>query len=147
MKFSFIAYGLPKPAGSKRAFARLGKDGRPFATVVDACAKTKSWQGIVAAAAGEAMQGQVLSGAVQVNATFYFPRPKSHYGTGKNARVLKASAPAFHLQKPDASKCFRAAEDSMSRVVYLDDVQVVRQFVQKAWGEPARVEIEISTLE
>ena len=38
---------------------------------------------------------------------FRFVRPKSHYGTGRNAKKLKPSAPPHHTQKPDATKLLR----------------------------------------
>jgi Holliday junction resolvase RusA-like endonuclease len=55
----------------------------------------------------------------------YFPRPKSHYGTGKNSGVIKPSAPTLHTKKPDIDNIVKFYMDCMNKVVYLDDCQVV----------------------
>lgn len=56
---------------------------------------------------------------------FYFERPQSHMGTGKNAGTVKKSAPEFHAQAPDDSKLQRCIEDCMTETVWLDDRLVV----------------------
>jgi Holliday junction resolvase RusA-like endonuclease len=144
MKIEFTAYGLPKPAGSKRGF--LNKHtGR--VSLVDACKDTKSWQHVVSTAAREAYSGPLLRTALVAHFRFYFPRPKAHFGSGKNAAVLKESAPAFLTKAPDALKLSRAVEDSMQGVVYENDSQIVNETIMKEWGEPARVEVCIQPLE
>lgn len=40
----------------------------------------------------------ILAGPVSVKIGFYLPRPKTHYGTGKNAGVLKDNAPDLPRQ-------------------------------------------------
>lgn len=67
----------------------------------------------------------MLSGPVAVDVRFFLPRPKSHFGTGRNATKLKDCAPDFHVKKPDVDKLVRAVLDSLSGVVYSDDCQVV----------------------
>jgi len=57
---------------------------------------------------------------------FVLNRPKAHYGTGKNARMLKPSAPTEPTVKPDLIKMARAVEDAMSGIVYKDDSQVCK---------------------
>lgn len=143
MRIAFTALGLPKPAGSKRPFKR--KDGS--LGVRDACDQTKSWQWVVASAAREAYYGPGLyEGAISISAYFHFPRPDGHYGKGRNAGKLKPSAPEFKTTAPDSTKLFRAIEDAMEGVVYKNDAQVVEQRVSKHYGEPARVEVIIQTL-
>lgn len=142
MKIQFTAYGLAKPAGSKRAFAFVGKDNRPHARVVDACAAGKSWQHVVASAARDAYDGPLVSGAVTMTLVFYFPRPAGHSGK----KGLKASAPAFHTKRPDALKLARGVEDALTGVAYVDDSQIVQEHLFKNYGEPARVEVLIQSL-
>lgn len=55
----------------------------------------------------------------------YFPRPKSHYGTGRNREVVKQSSPKLHTKKPDLDNLFKFYMDCMNKVVYQDDCQVV----------------------
>lgn len=144
MKIKFTAYGEPKPAGSKRGFPVKRKNGTVGVAIVDACKHTKSWQHVVASAAREAYNGPLLDGALTLSCCFYMPRAKGHF----NAKgVLRPKAPAFHCKKPDATKLVRAIEDALSSVLWRDDVQVVQQFVSKAFGEPARVEVTVAKLE
>ena len=53
-------------------------------------------------------------------------RPKSHFGTGKNADKVKQSAPVFPATMPDIDKLMRAILDGLTDAqVWLDDGQVV----------------------
>lgn len=146
-RIEFTAYGEAKPAGSKRAFAFKRRDGSTGTSVVDACKKSAPWKHYVAAAAREAYDGPLLTGALTVSFHFYFPRPASHMGSGRNAGKIKASAPSFITKAPDVLKLSRGVEDAMQSVVYKNDSQIVQEHLFKSWGEPARVEIKIATLE
>lgn len=67
-----------------------------------------------------------LRGPLQLAAAFSFRRPKSHYRTGRNAHLLRDSAPLFPTGKPDLSKLVRAVEDGLTDAgVWADDAQVV----------------------
>lgn len=81
------------------------------------------------------MAGQVkFKGPVGVQMNFYFPRPKSHYGTGKNAHKLKLSAPIHHAQKPDADNLFRCNDIFTKSGVWEDDALIVRAIITKQWA-------------
>ncbi len=47
--------------------------------------------------------------------------------------------------KPDTIKLTRCVEDALQGVVYVNDSQIVTHWLYKKWGEPARVEVSIST--
>lgn len=130
---SFIVYGKPQSRGSK--IAVMSKSGRGF--VRDSNKHSKPWMQAVTAQAGEAMRGgSVLTGPVELVVTFYFNRPKSHYGTGGNANKLKSNAPIHVPKKPDLSKLIRGLEDGMTGVVYRDDSQIVRyRSIEKVYTE------------
>jgi Holliday junction resolvase RusA-like endonuclease len=132
MTIRFTVIGLPAPQGSKTPW---GSEANP---------RTRPWRAAVAEKAAQAVDVP-LTGPVSVIAEFYFPRPKSHYG-GKNANVLKASAPVFVEKKPDADKLARAIGDSLSGVVVRDDAQIAAWWIVKRYGEPARVELRVATL-
>lgn len=137
----FTVYGRAQTQGSKKA-VRAGK----FAKVVDANPGTKEWRRLVGQVAGEAMtEGghELMRGGVGLQIDFYFARPKSHSGTGRNAGKLKPSAPALHTTKPDVSKLTRAVEDALSGIVYLDDSQVVSHECYKHYGSPERAEVVV----
>lgn len=139
----FTVYGKPQPAGSKRAFVITGTN---RASVTDANPKSRDWKNAVASEAYKVHAGDLLDGPLAVQFTFYFPRPKGHYRTGKNIGQLKPSSPMFPATKPDALKLARGVEDALSGVVYRDDAQIVQEVLAKRFGEPARVEIIIEKL-
>lgn len=85
--------------------------------------------------------GEVFS----VHYSFYFKRPKDHYGTGKNARTLKASAPDDHLVKPDVDNLVKPVKDALTGILWQDDCAVVRIKAEKHWSEVDAVVIEAST--
>jgi len=55
----------------------------------------------------------------------YLPRPKNHYGTGRNARKLKKSAPIRPTTKPDLDNLIKHFKDCGSGVIWHDDRQIV----------------------
>jgi len=146
MAISFIVYGMPQTAGSKRAFPFHRKDGSQGVRVTDDNPRTKNWQACVRDAAVKVFQHELMSGPLFMELRFVLPRPKGHFGTGRNATKLKASAPAWPDKKPDCTKLVRAVEDALTGIVWRDDAQIVNQFVEKQYGEPARVEILIGAM-
>lgn len=73
---------------------------------------------------------------VDLTCVFRLPRPKSHYGTGRNAGVLKASAPAFPTAQGtrDADKLARAVGDALTMAgMWADDAQVCDLRAAKRW--------------
>ena len=141
----FTVWGTPKPRGSKRAslIPKRGggwveKNGRPIVVARDDCVTSKDWMHEVAEAALDAMEGrELITGALILDAEFFFTRPKSHYGSGRNAERLKDSAPVRHTQRPDRDKCLRAVCDALKGIVYRDDSQIDSGGTWKAWTQGA----------
>ncbi len=84
--------------------------------------------------------------------TYWLPRPKSHFGTGRNAGVLKASAPAFPLAKPDLTNLTKGLEDVLAdwprgakALVYPGDQQIVDHLTCKRFadGHPVGATVRI----
>lgn len=69
---------------------------------------------------------------LEVTAEFELRRPKSHFGTGKNKEVVKASARAVPHQ--DVDNLAKGVMDALSGVAYDDDSQVVRLVAEKRYG-------------
>lgn len=140
---AFTVYGRPQQRGSKRPF----KSGAAT-LMVDANDKSKPWMAAVSHAGGEAMQGrELMLGPLAIGVKFHFKRPKSHFGTGRNASVLKASSPYFKESEPDTDKLMRAIGDALTGVVYRDDAQLANVTLSKVYtSEQERAEIFISRL-
>ena len=86
--------------------------------------------------------------AVKLSAKFYFQRPKSHYGTGRNAETLRDSAPPEHIQTPDTDKLLRLLCDALTIAgVIVDDRLIVAVVGRKCWadGQPGTL-LRVTTL-
>lgn len=144
----FDVIGQPAPQGSKQHVGH--------GVMVESSKKVKPWRQDVAAAAVEAAAGSPISdawtpptGSAIVTLTFYLPRPKGHYGTGRNAATLRPSAPAYPAVKPDVDKLQRSTLDALTTAgVLRDDAQVIdiRAVKRYADGRPAgaSVRVEVS---
>ncbi len=141
---AFTVHGVPIPQGSKRVVpTHVG----PRAIETNE-KKLRPWRSAVAFEAAQAMQGrELLTGPVSLKAELVFPRPKSHYGTGRNADTLKGSSPTYVATKPDADKLARSLGDSLTGICFRDDSQIAWVSVWKMYGEPARAIIEVAELE
>jgi len=132
---AFAVRGSPAPQGSKKNFAIYKGRGaaREFtgriATVESSRDHVRTWREAVKAAAADAMGhsgAYPMRGPLAVSMVFVMTRPKSHYGTGRNALRLKPSAPRYPAGRPDLSKLVRAAEDALTDIsAWRDDAQVV----------------------
>lgn len=150
---SFTVLGRPQQRGSKSPFVYRGKDGKHRASMCDDNKKSKAWMQEVRSAAYAAFvdrfgEDRLFDGPLVLNALFFFQRPKSHFGSGKNSSELKESAPAYHFQSPDLAKLIRALEDAMTGVVWVDDRLVFRYDCSRHWADngPERVEVVVKEL-
>jgi Holliday junction resolvase RusA-like endonuclease len=138
---SFFVDGHPQTAGSKKALPIMKGGVRVGTRVVEDGSEAnraakRTWRQDIQLAARQAMAAQGWERsheAVALEFVFYRSRPASHYGTGRNARVLKPSAPAWPIGKPDALKMARGAEDALTGVAFADDAQVVHGSQTKLW--------------
>jgi Holliday junction resolvase RusA-like endonuclease len=87
-----------------------------------------------------------LEGPIKVNCDFIFPRPKSHYRTGKYAGQLKPNAPTWHCCKPDRDNLDKFVLDALQGVFFRDDAQVVTGEIRKFYDERPRTVIKIDEL-
>jgi Holliday junction resolvase RusA-like endonuclease len=140
----FDVRGLPKPAGSKRAFY-IEKLKR---SVIVEASKNKDWIGDVKGCALRAMHGKdKLEGPLELTIQFWMPRPKHHFGNNrKQGTYLKATSPTFHESKPDSTKLLRCIEDALTGIVWKDDCQVARTIVEKIYSETPGARVKIITL-
>lgn len=138
--------GMPQTAGSKRAYTYKRKDGTFGARVDEDCKRSKTWRSQIVDAVRTQYTGPLLRGPLRVSMTFYRPRPKGHFGSGRNADKLKPNAPEHPTTKPDLTKYLRCAEDALKGVLWSDDSIVVRQENAKEYGEPARAVITVEEI-
>ena len=107
--------------------------------MVESSKRVKPWRQDVVAAALRAIEDdpafEMFTGPVEVNIDFFFARPKSHSGTGRNAGVLKLKAPTYVATRPDLDKTCRSSLDALQTAgVIRDDALVVRLNAAKRYG-------------
>lgn len=119
-----IAYGMPAPQGSKRGFVNRKTGG---VILVESSDKVKPWREAVKYAAIEVRDGGLpLTGPLQVSMVFTFARPAGHFGSGKNAGLVRAGAPSHPHGRPDLSKLARSTEDALTDArAFEDDARIV----------------------
>jgi Holliday junction resolvase RusA-like endonuclease len=125
--------GIPRPGGGKiGGFNR--KTGRTFVRPDNP--RTAPWRADVVSAAALVHKGPLLTEPITMTYEFVFPRPRVHFGTGKNIDVLKSFAPKHHAIKPDLTKIIRSTEDALTGVIWKDDSQVYNRCAIKRYCEP-----------
>jgi Holliday junction resolvase RusA-like endonuclease len=140
MTIEFFASGEPKGQPRPRAFAFNGK-----ARIYD-CGSAEGWKSQIAEAVRPHLPPTPLTSPLQMNIRFFFPRPKSHYRTGKNAGILKDTAPIAFTSKPDIDNLQKAVMDALMIVGLIkDDSQVVEIAAGKSYAEKPGAKVEIRT--
>jgi crossover junction endodeoxyribonuclease RusA len=120
--------GKPAPQGSKTR--------NRYGAIYDDSRATKPWREAVRGETQRAMAGQLpMAGPVAVTVSFRMTRPKGHYGSGRNAGTVRASAPAFPFGKPDVDKLARAVLDGLTEGgAFKDDAQVITLVASKMYS-------------
>lgn len=138
---AFTVHGVPQPQGSIRRAAN-------HAGAYESNKALAPWrQDLVEAAMGAWQDRPRYLGPVEVVVTFAFPRLRSHYGTGRNAGVLKASAPMAHTTKPDTDHLQRAVGDALTFAgVIRDDSQICSWCASKVYGDHPGAHVVIRPL-
>ena len=91
-----------------------------------------------------AANGNHFWAAVRVELAFDFPRPKAHFGTGRNQELLKRSAPLYKRTAPDLDKLARAVLDALTHSgVLRDDALVVELHCSKQYADDPGVNVKI----
>lgn len=145
---TFFVAGVPVPKGSAKAFMRKGM--RFPVVVQDNADKQKPWASSIGYMAMQNIRTErAFYGPTEIVLAFYMPRPKGHYGTGRNAGTLKHDAPLWPTTKPDLDKLIRCVKDALTKIAWNDDSQVasVRAFKMYAsHDQPVGCKISIGPL-
>ncbi|MCW2924394.1 MAG: hypothetical protein JWM98_1798 [Thermoleophilia bacterium] len=104
----------------------------------------KPWRAAVSSAAADARGAGPLTTPVEAMIDFVFRRPAAHYGSGRNAAILKPSSPSAPMNRGqgDIDKLCRAALDALTDAnVITDDAIIVQLHARKLWADgPAGAE-------
>ena len=113
----------------------ITKGGRAYAmNYTTKTAPVHTWKDLIALRAEKHLPDVPIDKPIRLSLVFWFRRPKSHYRTGKNAHLLKDSAPAFHTKKPDFDNCAKSVADIMTQIgFWRDDAQLMSVKVKKLY--------------
>ena len=66
---------------------------------------------------------------------FYCKRPKIHYKTGKNAHILKDTAPKYNINNKDLDNMVKFVLDALNDKLYTDDSLIFEITCSKMYSE------------
>jgi Holliday junction resolvase RusA-like endonuclease len=118
-----VVKGTPAPQGSKR---HVG-NGR----MVEQSPNLAPWRALVTQAAVAARYAKPLwapapDAPLALGITFTVARPVSHWRTGKHSHLLRNTAPAHPISRPDLDKLIRAVMDGLADAgAMTDDSRVI----------------------
>lgn len=136
---SAVVYGPAQTQGSKRGF--LNKYTKRVVIVDDNAKELESWRGAWIAAMRKQRPATPIDSAVAIKILVYVRRPQAHYGSGKNAGVLKPTAPAVPPSGKDIDKVCRAILDALKMALWVtNDARVSDLEIKRRYDEaPERV--------
>ena len=135
MNIRFTVYGEPEALKRHQMFRHKGK----LISVNPSAKKEDDFLAL----AHQNRPEKPIDSAVSLTVDFFFPRPKSHYKTGKNSNVLKENAPKMHTKRPDIDNLIKFIADSLNGVFWTDDSIIYHIFSGKFYSESPRTEIDI----
>lgn len=138
--------GKPATKGSLKCIGRVGKRAH---VLIEDHKSSKPWRDKVASGTRRAYPaGQRATAGQPVGAelSFTIERPQGHYGTGRNAGVLKPQHVGAHpvgQNTGDVDKLLRLVLDALQDADVLpDDAQVVETVARKAYVDaPGRPDV------
>jgi Holliday junction resolvase RusA-like endonuclease len=146
MVLTFTLLGKPESKGAHTSFVPKRKDGsyatwangRPKVVTKDSNPNQVEAEQLLSAVARQARDAAgwpLTEDPVVVRVTCLFARSKKHYGSGRNATVLKDTAPLYPVTKADVDKLARHILDSLTGSVIKDDKQVIDLSIVKRYVE------------
>ena len=125
--------GLPAPQGSKKHVGR--------GILVESSKKVKPWRTDIVTQSWDQYKGEPMTGPLEVEIIFWFPRPVHHYRTalGKRTNTIKPNAPTHTTSTwdGDIDKVVRSTLDGLSAkaggCVIQDDSLVVKLSCEKRY--------------
>jgi Holliday junction resolvase RusA-like endonuclease len=131
---TFTVPGLPQGKGR----ARFG-NGRTYTP-----AKTVAYEGLIALAGQQAMDGRLLvEKPIYLMVDAFFPIPKSWPAARKQKA---ATSLVWHVAKPDGDNIMKAVGDGLNGIVWKDDSQIAFAKITKQYAEVPRLNIIVEVL-
>ena len=83
---------------------------------------------------------------IDLELTFCYKRPRSHYRSKNKKLILKEDAGFYKSSRSDLDNLVKFVADSLQGVFYKDDAQIVSLNANKVWGSEDYVYVKIDSL-
>ena len=89
---------------------------------------------------------KLLNGPIRARIEIYYSVPKSYFKTKRKIEAIKDGID-YPMKKPDADNVAKIVLDSLNKIAYEDDKQVVELTVIKRWTfDNERIEFEVEEI-
>lgn len=139
MAIRFIVPGEPKGKARPRVFTNNAGKSQAI-TPQD----TLSYENLVRWVFTNTMESKKLQGEIEAKIVAMYPIPKSM--TKKN-RQLVEEGKLHPTKKPDLDNVAKIILDSLNKIAFDDDSQVIRLIVEKHFSNEPRVEVTLRELD
>ena len=85
-----------------------------------------------------------ISRMIDMELTFCYKRPRTHFISKNKKLILKEDAPFYKGSRSDLDNLVKFVADSLQGVFYKDDSQIVSLSANKVWGAEDYVYVKIS---
>ena len=131
MKLTLHVSGEPVAQPRPKARAFMVGPNKARAQIYDPGGASQ-WKALIRAAAAKHLPPEPLRGPIKITATFFFPRPASHF----NKSGLTKAAPRKHIQRPDFDNCIKAVTDALTDArLWHDDAMIDEAHIRKHWAQ------------
>lgn len=139
MAVRFIVPGEPKGKARPRVFTN--KEGKSQAVTPQ---DTLSYENLVRWVFTNTMEARKLQGEIEAKIVAMYPIPKNM--TKKNRQLIDEGK-LHPTKKPDLDNVAKIILDSLNKIAFDDDSQVIRLIVEKHFSDEPRVEVTLRELD
>lgn len=139
MAVRFIVPGEPKGKARPRVFTN--KEGKSQAVTPQ---DTLSYENLVRWVFTNTMEARKLQGEIEAKIVAMYPIPKNM--TKKNRQLIDEGK-LHPTKKPDLDNVAKIILDSLNKIAFDDDSQIIRLIVEKHFSDEPRVEVTLRELD
>lgn len=134
----FTVYGEPVAQGRPRLAVIAGR-----AMAYDP-KKSRDYKDYVKLAAADKAPSKLFEGPLVLVVKVYRPMPKAF----SKKKAAEAEAGLIRpITKPDTDNYLKGIKDALNKVIWVDDSQIVDEYVSKWYSDRPRVEVSISEVQ
>ncbi|MEK4702032.1 RusA family crossover junction endodeoxyribonuclease [Solibacillus sp. FSL R7-0668] len=134
----FTIPGATQPQERPR-FSRTG-----YGVTTHDAPKSRNYKELVKLVAWQNKPQEPLQGALKLEVDVYLMPPKKYHTKPKQALI--ASGELRPTTKPDTDNLVKGIKDGMSKIIWVDDAQIVELVVRKFYAMQPRAEVKVSAL-